>query len=361
MAFVKLDTGILNSTLWIERDQREVFITALLMAEPREFSNPTRQIEVGRLEFTEFEAPPGWYGFVPAASVGIINRAGVEREAGMEALRKMGEPEIDSRSKEFEGRRMIRIDGGFLILNFMKYRDKDHTAAKRQQRLRDRRKALLDATSHRNDDESRRDNTLPERNITEADSRVQSADGIPEKPSRARRAPKTKTAIADERHTAFKEAIVKYWDSKNPGVQMPWDGREGKALGMFLSAAPHITLPQFTAFLRARFKSEVNHGDRASQWIAHIASYGAGPIDRFGKTINAEGSNGKNNQSPAKQRVDGNLRAIGETAIKRGWVTADDLSGATGKKVAQPGSGGDDRGVHGGLRETGPEILPPES
>jgi len=140
MAFVKLDTKILDSTLWIERDLREIFITALLMAEPREFQGPTRQIEIGRLEFTDFTAPPGWYGFVPAASLGIINRAGVEREAGMEALRKLGEPEIESRSTDFGGRRMIRTDGGFLILNFMKYRDKDHTAAQRQKRLRDRRK-----------------------------------------------------------------------------------------------------------------------------------------------------------------------------------------------------------------------------
>ena len=37
MAFVKLDTGILKSTLWMEMAQRNVFLTALLMAEPREF------------------------------------------------------------------------------------------------------------------------------------------------------------------------------------------------------------------------------------------------------------------------------------------------------------------------------------
>lgn len=147
MAFVKLDTGILNSTLWIERDMREVFITALLMAEPREYPKPTKQIAVGEIKYTGFEAPPGWYGFVPAASLGIINRAMVDRDAGMEALHKLGEPEPESRTKDFEGRRMIRIDGGFLILNYMKFRDKDHTAAKRQQRLRDRRKALEESSS----------------------------------------------------------------------------------------------------------------------------------------------------------------------------------------------------------------------
>ena len=142
MAFVKLDTGILDSTLWIERDCREIFITALLMAEPREFNHPLPQIAIGSLDHTGFEAPPGWYGFVAAASLGIINRAGVEREAGLQALHKLGEPESESRSKEFDGRRMIRVNGGFLILNYMKYRDKDHTAAERQRRLRERKKAL---------------------------------------------------------------------------------------------------------------------------------------------------------------------------------------------------------------------------
>lgn len=173
MAFVKLDTGILDSTLWIERDVREVFITALLMAEPKEFEAPNRQIKIGELEFSDFEAPPGWYGFVPAASLGIINRAGVEREAGMDALRKLGEPEIESRSKEFEGRRMIRVNGGFLILNYMKYRDKDHTAAERQRRLRDRKKA--EAVT-RDTEPVTRDESLLSRNVTQADSRGQIAD-----------------------------------------------------------------------------------------------------------------------------------------------------------------------------------------
>lgn len=183
MAFVKLDTGILNSTLWIERDQREIFITALLMAEPREFGVPIPQIAIGSLDWTGFEAPPGWYGFVPAASVGIIRRAGVDQESGMEALRRMGEPETESRSKEFGGRRMIRMDGGFLILNYMKYRDKDHTAAERQQRLRDRRKALQGVTSRRDGDESRRDVALPERNITQSDADADKK----QKPSRGKR------------------------------------------------------------------------------------------------------------------------------------------------------------------------------
>jgi hypothetical protein len=156
MAFVKLDTGILNSTLWMERDCREVFITALLMAEPKEFSHPVEQMEVRSMKPTGFVAPSGWYGFVAAAGIGIITRSLVEKELGFKALEMLGNPECDSRSVEFDGRRMIRVDGGFLILNYMKYRDRDHTAAERQRRLRERRKVLSNgvtsqsnaATSH---------------------------------------------------------------------------------------------------------------------------------------------------------------------------------------------------------------------
>ena len=115
------------------------------------------------------------------------------------------------------------------------------------------------------------------------------------KNARAAKPPKdfpTKTDLAKQRHAEFKAIIAEYWDSKNKGVQMPWDGREGKHLEMFLRAAPDITAEQFRGFLRSRFKSEVNHSERASQWIDWVTSYAAGPIDRFGKPMSAH-SNGK--------------------------------------------------------------------
>jgi hypothetical protein len=129
---------MIDSTLWIDREAREIFITALLMAQPMEIREPAKQIEVESLEYTGFEAPVGWYGFVAAASTGIINRCGISREAGMAALIRLGEPEAESRTPDHEGRRMIRIDGGFLILNYDKYRRKDHTAAERTRRYRAR-------------------------------------------------------------------------------------------------------------------------------------------------------------------------------------------------------------------------------
>src|SRR6185437_13486679 len=113
MGFVKLDTGILDSTLWIEKDQRDVFITALLMAEPREFNEPQPQIEVDSMVPTGFVVPPGWYGFCAAAGSGIIRRSLTEHFSGMKALRELGSPDPESRTKTFEGRRLIRINGGY--------------------------------------------------------------------------------------------------------------------------------------------------------------------------------------------------------------------------------------------------------
>jgi hypothetical protein len=143
MPFVKLDSGILNSSLWLDIPAREVFITALLMAEPHELLEPAPQIEVRSLGLTGWSVPAGWYGHVPAAGVGIIRRAGVDLEAGYEALQRLGEPEADSRSHDHGGRRLVRVDGGYLVLNFIRYREKDVSGAERQRRWRDRKRNAL--------------------------------------------------------------------------------------------------------------------------------------------------------------------------------------------------------------------------
>lgn len=140
MAFVKLDVRLLDSSLWLDRDARDVFITALLMAEPYELETPQPQLCVRELIETDFIVPPGWYGVIRAAGVGIVSRVGIDHERGLAALERLGEPEPDSRSRDYEGRRLVRIDGGYVVLNFMKYRDRDHGAAERMRRLRARRR-----------------------------------------------------------------------------------------------------------------------------------------------------------------------------------------------------------------------------
>jgi len=140
MAFVKLDAGILESTLWLARDVRDVFITALLMAQPHEISEPTAQLQVRALDQTGFIVPPGWYGLVKAAGVGICRRAMVDRDAGLDALENLGSPDPESRTPDHDGRRLVRVDGGFLVLNFIAYRERDASAATRARRYRERKK-----------------------------------------------------------------------------------------------------------------------------------------------------------------------------------------------------------------------------
>lgn len=171
MPYLKLDTGILDSTLWLDRSAREVFITSLLMARPHELAEPTPQLEVRSLAETGFVVPPGEYGFVRAAGVGIIRRAGLDdTEAGLAALERLGAPEADSRSSEFEGRRLVRVDGGYVVLNFMRYRERDYTAAARAKRYRE--KQRHGGTSRRHG--------VTHRDVTEAVGRKHDVSSIEE-------------------------------------------------------------------------------------------------------------------------------------------------------------------------------------
>lgn len=112
--------------------------------------------------------------------------------------------------------------------------------------------------------------------------------------------PPTKTALAKGRHAEFKAILGEYWTAANR-LEMPWDGREGKALEVMLRASPNLSADQFRQLLRNRFRSARNHSERPSIWLPFVTSYGNGPIDRFGqpadqgpaasqpKTLRAEG------------------------------------------------------------------------
>src|SRR3990167_4473400 len=158
MVFVKLDCGILDSTLWLDREAREIFLTALLMSDPYELKEPTPQIEVTTLNLTGWVVPPGWYGFARAAGSGLIHRAGINQTTGREALERLCSPESVSRTPDFEGRRLARVAGGYIVLNFMRYRDRDYTSADRSKRYRERL------------NESRRSVTASRRDITQAEA-----------------------------------------------------------------------------------------------------------------------------------------------------------------------------------------------
>lgn len=97
--YTKLFGSIVASTIWSEDDQtRIVWITMLAMKNQ--------------------------HGEVEASIPGLAKFAHVSLEATEGALAKLMAPDPYSRTKEFEGRRIEEIDGGWLVLNHTKYKNK---------------------------------------------------------------------------------------------------------------------------------------------------------------------------------------------------------------------------------------------
>jgi hypothetical protein len=142
MSFVKLKCSILNSSLWCDKDARDVFLTALLMARPYVLDSPSPQLNVRDLSPTGWTTPPGEYGIVEASSSGIIRTCGIEAEPGKAALERLGAPDPESKNPNYDGRRLVRVAGGYLVLNYMAYRQRDDTVAERVARFRTKCNAL---------------------------------------------------------------------------------------------------------------------------------------------------------------------------------------------------------------------------
>lgn len=108
--YTKLFNSILASTIWREDDKtRLVWITMLAMA--------------------------GKDGIVEGSIPGLADFARVSIADCETALKKLMAPDPYSRCQDFEGRRIETVDGGWIILNHRKYRDK-MSADERREYLR---------------------------------------------------------------------------------------------------------------------------------------------------------------------------------------------------------------------------------
>ena len=166
MPFVKLDCGILESSLWFDKAARDIFITALLMARPHVQLEAIGQLETQSLKYTGWMIPAGCYGMVDASGPGVLNRAGMNSDDGWAALARLGDPDKHSRSDAFDGRRLVRVDGGYLVLNYDHYRELDYTNAERQKRWREAHKSEnTDRNALR-----KRNNALRNGEVTHADA-----------------------------------------------------------------------------------------------------------------------------------------------------------------------------------------------
>lgn len=261
MAFVKLDTGVLDSTLWVDRPVREMFITALLMAEPFELTEPAEALQVRAIEPSGFTVPAGWYGFVRAAGIGIVNRALLDQETGMAALERLGNPDPESRSEDYDGRRLVRINGGFIVLNYFRYRDRDHTAAERQRRMRERRRNAVtlrdsDVTSH----------------IADADADADAEKK--KKESKSAHAKREREQKADELASRFEEIRMAY---PQRGGGQRWKDAERAYHAQLASGVTHEEImagvSRYAQFMRITGKVGTEFVQQAATFLGRNAGF----------------------------------------------------------------------------------------
>jgi len=97
--WTKLFSSIVTSSIWVE-------------------DHVMLRIWVAMLALADF------HGVVEGSIPGFANLARVTVEEMRTALEKLSSPDPDSRTVEFEGRRIEAIDGGWKILNYGRYRER---------------------------------------------------------------------------------------------------------------------------------------------------------------------------------------------------------------------------------------------
>ena len=97
MSFVKLDSGIVNSTLWVQpHDVLRVWVWFLSQADQ--------------------------HGVVRTAAPSLAHSCMVPLDRTREILELLESPDPDSRSEKNEGRRIRKIDGGWQVVIYETYR-----------------------------------------------------------------------------------------------------------------------------------------------------------------------------------------------------------------------------------------------
>ena len=124
MGYTKLYSGLVFSTVWREdMHVKIVWITLLALSDAG--------------------------GIVSASVPGLAAAAAVTVEQCLDALTRLSSPDTHSRTKEYEGRRIEEVDGGWFILNYGKYREMRDEERRKEQvrqavaRYRDRQKAAV--------------------------------------------------------------------------------------------------------------------------------------------------------------------------------------------------------------------------
>lgn len=146
--------AILQSTVWDEAPHvKVVWLTMLLMCDKN--------------------------GFVESTIPGLARSSVVTREQCIEAIERLSSPDPDSKTKAQEGRRIVKVDDGWQLVNHQKYKDKVGLSSKAaRERVRTHRSRKKDSRKKSNTENAQKP-TLE--NVTNSDTldTCNACNGIP--------------------------------------------------------------------------------------------------------------------------------------------------------------------------------------
>ena len=181
--FTKLFSSITTSSVWCHDDKtRLVWITLLALADRT--------------------------GKVWTSVPGLAHIARVDRDDCDRALKLLAEKDDDSRTKDFEGRRIAEIDGGFQLLNYLKYRnlarsaDRTEYLAEKQREHRAKKASVNMST-----------NVNPHQPIAEAEAEAEAEEstreGVAPAPARKKKPGAGRPESVEEVKTYWSEKSLK--------------------------------------------------------------------------------------------------------------------------------------------------------
>lgn len=124
--YTKLFSSLIDSTIWRESKETKIVWITMLAKSDRD-------------------------GIVEASLPGLADAARVSLDECIQALKKLSEPDEYSRTKEYDGRRIEEVDGGWRVLNHGKYRAKLSLEERREyQRVWQKEYRYRKKSNHRN-------------------------------------------------------------------------------------------------------------------------------------------------------------------------------------------------------------------
>jgi hypothetical protein len=121
--YSKLFLSLLDSSVWNNEPDHvlRVFLAMVLLADPHD-------------------------GFVRGVESAIVARAKVSPKLGRDAIQRLEAPDLESQSQEYGGARIVKVEGGWIVVNKPKYQAlrtaRQKKDAERQQRKRLKDKAI---------------------------------------------------------------------------------------------------------------------------------------------------------------------------------------------------------------------------